>query len=213
MHYCIDMEGPARAGDQHPPMFMFGSNHVLLSHRRRIGLYLLIMATCKDCSSVRKSIAIASLLIFGKTSALIISKQHLHLSHHYLEHQRAPPNRSRAKAGHQCHPKALNLEAKSTLPYVNNGGLLESEKSISRKDVIAGLCAAALTVTASMCRANAETSIDGLGVVDDLLANCPSVSSAESLEILTTTVTLSLGSNSEGVCSGMLTPLTAAGIA
>lgn len=170
------------------------------------------MATCKDCPSVRKSFTIAAILIFGKTSALIISKLPLHLSHHFVERQRGPPNRSRAKAW-RCHPKALNLEAKITLPHVNTGGILESEEPVSRKDVITGLCAAALTVTASICQANADISLDGLGVVDDLLANCPSVSSAESLEILTTTEALNLARYRGGICSGMLTPLNAVGIA
>ncbi|CAM9188410.1 unnamed protein product [Ascophyllum nodosum] len=39
--------------------------------------------------------------------------------------------------------------------------------------MIVGFCAAALTATAGICRASAESS-EGLGVVDDLLANCPS---------------------------------------
>ena len=122
----------------------------------------------------REFTILATVLIAGTASALIISKPFA-LSHNYNQHERVSSlSRGSRVTTRQSLSKALHWEAENSLPCGHAGGLLGAEQYISRADMIVGFCAAALTATAGICRASAESS-EGLGVVDDLLANCPSV--------------------------------------
>lgn len=59
--------------------------------------------------------------------------------------------------------------------------------AVTRAEALTGLIASVLSTAAvlsDVSRARAEGNADGLGVVDDLLADCPSVSSFDTIVIL-----------------------------